>query len=82
MGTNELLVTRESGVVIVTLNRPEKMNALNKEVFEQLRDLIALLETDNTARVLILTGSGDKAFCVGADLKERQGMNEKDILLR
>ncbi len=82
MGSNELLVTRESGVVIVTLNRPEKMNALNKEVFEQLRDLISLLESDNTARVLILTGSGDKAFCVGADLKERQGMNEKDILLR
>jgi enoyl-CoA hydratase/carnithine racemase len=82
MGSTELMVRRESGVVIATLNRPEKMNALNKEVFAQLKNLVELLETDSTARVLILTGAGDKAFCVGADLKERQGMNEKDILVR
>jgi len=82
MASNELLIRREAGIVIATLNRPEKMNALNKEVFEQLKHLVTLLETDSTARVLILTGAGDKAFCVGADLKERQGMNEKDILVR
>jgi enoyl-CoA hydratase/carnithine racemase len=82
MGSTELMVRREAGVVIATLNRPEKMNALNKEIFAQLKNLVELLETDSTARVLILTGAGDKAFCVGADLKERQGMNEKDILVR
>lgn len=82
MASNELVVRREAGIVIATLNRPEKMNALNREVFEQLKNLIQLLETDSTARVLILTGAGEKSFCVGADLKERQGMNEKDILVR
>jgi methylglutaconyl-CoA hydratase len=82
MGFNELSVQREGGVVVATLNRPDKMNALNKEVFVQMKDLVELLETDSTARVLILTGAGEKAFCVGADLKERQGMNEKDILVR
>ncbi|NBX68532.1 MAG: enoyl-CoA hydratase [Proteobacteria bacterium] len=82
MGSSELLVRREAGVVIATLNRPDKMNALNKEVFSALKNLIDLIEHDSTARVLIITGAGDKAFCVGADLKERQGMNEKDILVR
>lgn len=82
MGSNELLVRREAGVVIATLNRPEKMNALNKEVFGALKNLIDMIEHDSTARVLIITGAGDKSFCVGADLKERQGMNEKDILVR
>jgi methylglutaconyl-CoA hydratase len=77
-----LIVKREGGIVIATLNRPDKMNALNKDVFDELKRLVDVLETDKTARVLIFTGSGDKAFCVGADLKERQGMNEKDILLR
>ncbi len=82
MASNELLVKRDSGIVIATLNRPDKMNALNKDMFDALKSLIDVLETDKTARVLILTAAGDKAFCVGADLKERQGMNEKDITLR
>ncbi|MFM8315776.1 MAG: enoyl-CoA hydratase/isomerase family protein, partial [Deltaproteobacteria bacterium] len=58
MASNELLVRREAGIVIATLNRPEKMNALNKEVFEQLKNLLTLIETDSTARVLIITGAG------------------------
>jgi len=82
MASNELLVKRDSGIVIATLNRPDKMNALNKDMFDAIKSLIDVLETDKTARVLILTSAGDKAFCVGADLKERQGMNEKDITLR
>src|SRR4029079_18625452 len=47
-----------------------------------IRSMVDVLETDKTARVLIFTGSGEKAFCVGADLKERQGMTPKDILSR
>jgi methylglutaconyl-CoA hydratase len=82
MASTELLVRREGGVVIATLNRPEKLNALDRELFDDLKSLIDVLETDKTARILILTGSGEKAFCVGADLKERQGMGNKDILSR
>lgn len=82
MASHNVILRREGPVVIVTLNRPDKMNALNKEILEEFKKLIDVLETDRTARVIVLTASGDKAFCVGADLKERQGMNEKDVLLR
>ncbi len=82
MKSNSLLVRREEGLVFATLNRPDKLNALNKEIFDDLGDLIDRLETDKTARVVILSGAGEKSFCVGADLKERQGMGEKDVLAR
>ena len=82
MASYNVVLRREGPIVIVTLNRPDKMNALNKEILEEFKKLIDVLETDRTARVIVLTATGDKAFCVGADLKERQGMNEKDVLLR
>jgi len=82
MASHNVVLRREGPVVIVTLNRPDKMNALNKEILEEFKKLIDVLETDRTARAIVLTATGDKAFCVGADLKERQGMNEKDVLLR
>lgn len=82
MRPTELVTKREGGLVIATLNRPGQLNALNKDLFEDLERFVDVLETDKTARAVILTGSGEKAFCVGADLKERQSMNEKAILLR
>jgi methylglutaconyl-CoA hydratase len=82
MKSSSLLVRREEGIVFATLNRPDKLNALNKEIFDELSALVARLETDKTARVVILSGAGEKSFCVGADLKERQGMGEKDVLAR
>jgi len=82
MAVDELLIRRDGGVVIATLNRPEKLNALSRDIFEALNRLVEILGTDKTARVLILTGSGEKSFSVGADLKERSQMNEKDILVR
>jgi len=83
MGSTSAISTRREGnVIIAMLNRPNQLNAMNKELFDDLRSLLDVLETDKTARALILTGAGDKAFCVGADLKERQGMNPKDVLAR
>jgi enoyl-CoA hydratase/carnithine racemase len=82
MGSPNLQIKREGGIVVATLNRPDKLNAIGKEIFDDLKSLMDLLETDKAAKVLVITGTGDKAFCVGADLKERQGMNEKDVLLR
>lgn len=82
MASHNVVLRREGAIVVVTLNRPDKMNALNKEVLEEFKKLVDVLETDRSARVIVLTATGDKAFCVGADLKERQGMNEKDVLLR
>lgn len=61
------------GVALVTLNRPDAANALNAQMAQ---DLIACFGAmDTTCRVMVLTGSGTRAFCAGADLKERKGMD-------
>jgi enoyl-CoA hydratase len=59
----------EEGIGILTLNRPERLNALNFEMIEELHDLLSELEWNIDLRVLILTGEG-RAFCSGTDLKE------------
>ncbi len=82
MALAELQVRRENNNIIAMLNRPERLNALNKNMFDELKSLLDVLETDRTVRSLIFTGAGDKAFSVGADLKERGGMTDKDILNR
>lgn len=78
----DLVYEKKNSTVIATLNRPAQLNALNKGIFESLKSMLDVLETDKSVRALVITGAGEKAFCVGADLKERQGMNEKDILNR
>jgi enoyl-CoA hydratase len=65
-----LLVEVTGGVASVTLNRPEVRNALNTTMVRELEDALQKLETDPEARVVVLAGAGDKAFCAGADLKD------------
>lgn len=60
----------DEGIAIITINRPEQRNALSKEVRDGLRAAWSRFEADGQARIAILTGSGDKAFCAGGDLKE------------
>jgi methylglutaconyl-CoA hydratase len=67
-------VERAGAVATVTLARSEAANALSKALVADLRAALAALEVDATLAVVILTGAGDKAFCAGADLKERRGM--------
>jgi enoyl-CoA hydratase len=64
-----LKIERAEGYAILTLNRPEAMNALSRELLAELHSAIAELEQDPAVRVLILTGAG-RAFCAGLDLKE------------
>ncbi len=59
-----------NGVAWLTINRPEARNSLNKAVREGLFDGVRRFNSDDGARVLVLTGAGDKAFCAGGDLKE------------
>lgn len=67
----------EDGVLTVTLNRPESRNALNTQMGRELRDLFAPLVFEaGDARCIIITGAGEKAFCAGGDLKERNGMSD------
>lgn len=65
-----LYETTADGIAIVTINRPDQRNCLSREVREGLRAAWARFEADDAARIAILTGSGDKAFCAGGDLKE------------
>lgn len=74
MDYKNLLVSNEGPLVIVTVNRPEVRNALNLETWREINAMVTELETDETIRVVIITGAGEKAFVAGADinfLKER-----------
>ncbi|HKZ06230.1 MAG TPA: enoyl-CoA hydratase/isomerase family protein [Methylomirabilota bacterium] len=64
-----LLVDVTEGVGTVTLNRPEARNALNAVLVRELETALAALEADPAARVIVLRGAGERAFCAGADLK-------------
>jgi enoyl-CoA hydratase len=67
-------VERDGGTAIVTVDRPEAMNALDVEHLESLRENLAGLAEDDSARVVVLTGAGEKAFVAGADIKYMQGL--------
>ena len=70
----EILVEQHGAALFVTLNRPEVRNALSREVNLKLTDLAEEIDQRADVRAVVLTGAGDKAFCAGADLKERKGI--------
>jgi enoyl-CoA hydratase/carnithine racemase len=70
---------RNNGIAIVTLNRPDAANALSKQMLNELNEIITDIKEDPEVRVVILTGAGEKAFCAGADLKERRGMSDDEV---
>ena len=65
-----IIVERQSGVSIVTINRPHAANAINAEVARLLDAVVQSVESDEDVRAAILCGAGDKVFCAGADLNE------------
>ena len=65
----QVLIERRDSVDWITINRPERRNAINETVLEQIRDAVQAANADPSARAIVLTGAGDKAFCAGADLK-------------
>jgi methylglutaconyl-CoA hydratase len=67
-------------VGLLTLNRPEAANAFSKQLLHDFNEIMDQIERDNDLRVLIITGSGEKAFCAGADLKERKGMSDDEVI--
>ena len=69
-----LLYEKKDGIAIVTLNRPDKLNALNSTVYNELYDVFEVIENDPEVRVVILTGCGEKAFAAGSDVAEMQNM--------
>lgn len=70
---------RKEGISVLTLNRPEVFNALNLPALEQLREITEELRYSKATRVVVVTGAGKKAFCAGADLKERREFTEDQV---
>jgi enoyl-CoA hydratase len=70
MAFDNLLVDRDASVATVTINRPRVLNALNTQTLDELRRVALDLKQDDSVRVMIVTGAGDKAFVAGADINE------------
>jgi enoyl-CoA hydratase len=74
MAYKYVLVDREDGIAVVTINRPDKFNALNEEVVADISAAMDELAEDAEVRAIVLTGAGDKAFVSGADIGLLQGL--------
>lgn len=70
MNFENILIEQENGLAKVFINRPKKLNALNKKTIEELHEAFKALNNDITTKVILLTGSGEKAFVAGADISE------------
>ncbi len=70
MDYENILINYENGIAIITINRPKKLNALNRATIAELHHAFEALELDSTVKVIIITGSGEKAFVAGADISE------------
>jgi enoyl-CoA hydratase len=73
-----LLTSLDKGILTITVNRPDKMNALNKEVMSDLDAVINEIETNTEVKAVIITGSGEKAFVAGADISEFVGLTKEE----
>ncbi|WP_435418559.1 enoyl-CoA hydratase-related protein [Parerythrobacter aurantius] len=81
--TYETILTETDGAVtVITLNRPQALNALSSVVLEELIDAFAAYQADDSQRCAILTGAGDKAFAAGADIKEMADKAAADFFLQ
>lgn len=67
-------------IAVITLNRPEAANAMSLALLEELEEALRKTAEDPAIYCAILTGAGEKVFCAGADLKERKGMSEKEVV--
>jgi enoyl-CoA hydratase/carnithine racemase len=72
-------VEQRGAVVVWTIDRADRMNALSRSTLLALGKLAREVADNDSIRAVVITGAGDKAFCAGADLKERQGMTENDV---
>jgi 2-(1,2-epoxy-1,2-dihydrophenyl)acetyl-CoA isomerase len=79
MNYEHILVVEQEGLITITLHRPQVYNALNASILRELAQAIVECSSNNNIRAVLLTGSGDKAFCSGADLKEATGMEVRPL---
>jgi len=77
MAYTNILLEKKDFRAQITINRPEKLNALNKDTIRELHDALEAVHKDDDVRVIILTGSGSKSFVAGADISEFSGFGVK-----
>ncbi|RYE92917.1 MAG: enoyl-CoA hydratase [Myxococcales bacterium] len=77
--SDPVIVERRGGAAVLTIDRAERRNALSRDTLAALGRLGRELGADASVRAIVITGAGDKAFCAGADLKERQGFSDDDV---
>ena len=70
MALENIILEHEKGIATLYINRPEKLNALNKTTIQELHETLTLVDNNPDVRVVIITGSGEKAFVAGADIAE------------
>lgn len=70
MSYTNILTASNNGITTITINRPSKLNALNKETIDELHNAFAEADSDISCKVIVITGSGEKAFVAGADISE------------
>ena len=75
-----LLTLLENGIMTIVINRPDKLNALNKDVFTDLNKILDEIEKEQVIKSVIITGAGSKAFVAGADISEFGGLNKKEAM--
>ena len=75
-----LLSTLENGIYTITINRPDKLNALNKDVFTDLNTMVDEIENNSDIKSAIITGAGPKAFVAGADISEFEQMDKNEAI--
>jgi len=78
MNYENILSDSQNEITTITINRPSKLNALNKDTITELRDAFEEANNDNNTKVIIITGSGEKAFVAGADIKEFADFNTEE----
>lgn len=78
MKYEHIITEVKDGILFITLNRPKQLNALNKKVFSELENILDIHAVDEKVKCLIITGSGEKAFAAGADIKEFADFNEQE----
>lgn len=77
MSYENIILSREDKTAIITINRPESLNALNAKTIKEISSALDELASDHEVRVIILTGSGEKSFVAGADIKEFSDFNQE-----
>ncbi|MGO8056055.1 enoyl-CoA hydratase/isomerase family protein, partial [Rhizobium leguminosarum] len=74
------MTTLDNNIFTITINRPDKLNALNKTVFDELNLAMDEIDSNSLIRSVIITGAGPKAFVAGADISEFNGLNKEQAM--